>query len=516
MSLGYNVASLSSEVRVNLERTQSVGERMRRRLSSGLRINAAADDAAGTAVAERLRAKVRSMSRSERNMNDAISLVNTAEGGLGEIQGMLTRLRELAVQAADGTLNANDRQNINTEFQLVKDELQRTAEATTFKDINLLDGSIGATSFNDKSVDFDGINDHLRVRAPGKFDQGLTFSVWLQPESYPENPMLGAATYAAVASHHDGINPRGIYAVSLKADGSVSFSINGGEPVETESSAPLALDEWHHVAGVWDKKDDRVRLYVKGDQVSEVEAHGTKELIGPKGLFIGSKDLLPGTEFFDGKMDEVSVWNTDLADADISSVYNQGNPDNLLNHTQAADNLQIWYRMGDDESDSTQDGGVIKDQLGGADAKPVKMEADDIQADVPMAHVDFQVGTGTGDADTLRVRVDSAQIDDLGLTSANVSTASAASTAIGLVDSAMHRVSENRARVGATVNRLHTAVDSIQTNRTSAEASLSQVRDADFAETAAVLSRSMVGQQAAMSVLAQANQQSSLVLSLLG
>jgi len=111
------------------------------RLSSGLRIANASDDAAGLGISERMRAQVRSLQQAGRNANDGISLVQTAEGALGELNSNLVRMRELAVQASNGTLNAGDRAVIDDEFQALVEEITRVADQTTFNGVNLLDGS---------------------------------------------------------------------------------------------------------------------------------------------------------------------------------------------------------------------------------------------------------------------------------------------------------------------------------------------------------------------------------------
>ena len=111
------------------------------RLSSGLRIATAADDAAGLGISERLRAQVRSLQQAGRNANDAISLVQTGEGALGEVNANLVRMRELATQAANGTVNDGDRAVLDAEFQALVDEIDRVAAQTTFNGVALLDGS---------------------------------------------------------------------------------------------------------------------------------------------------------------------------------------------------------------------------------------------------------------------------------------------------------------------------------------------------------------------------------------
>ena len=117
------------------------------RLSSGLRIAMAADDAAGLGISERMRAQVRSLDQAGRNANDGISLVQTAEGTINELNGNLVRMRELAIQASNGTLNVGDRAVIDTEFQALIAEIDRVASQATFNGINLFDGSTTTLTF---------------------------------------------------------------------------------------------------------------------------------------------------------------------------------------------------------------------------------------------------------------------------------------------------------------------------------------------------------------------------------
>ena len=118
------------------------------KLSSGMRINKAADDAAGLAISEGLRAQVRSLNQATRNSNDGISLINTAEGALSEQSSILVRMRELASQAATGTVGSTERKTINREFQALKDEVDRIAAVTEFNGQKLLDGSLMSTQTN--------------------------------------------------------------------------------------------------------------------------------------------------------------------------------------------------------------------------------------------------------------------------------------------------------------------------------------------------------------------------------
>ncbi len=141
MGLRINSNILSSNAQRNLANVSGRLGGNFSRLSSGLRIASASDDAAGLGISERLRSQTRSLNQAGRNAQDGISLVQTAESALGETGANLSRLRELAVQASNGTLNTEDRTVINTEFTALKSEIDRVASDTNFNGVNLLDGS---------------------------------------------------------------------------------------------------------------------------------------------------------------------------------------------------------------------------------------------------------------------------------------------------------------------------------------------------------------------------------------
>ncbi len=163
--INTNVSSL--EAQKNLTGAHKRLQKSFERLSSGFRINTAADDAAGLAVSESMRSQIRSYTVAERNTNNAISMAQTAEAGLGQISGILIRMRELSVQSANGDLTSTDRGYLDTEFQQLKDELTRLAEATEFNGKEMLAGSvatidfqvgINTTSFDTIQVSFGGVS----------------------------------------------------------------------------------------------------------------------------------------------------------------------------------------------------------------------------------------------------------------------------------------------------------------------------------------------------------------------
>lgn len=143
LRVNNNIASLNAQR--NLANSTVQLNRSLERLSSGLRINRAADDAAGLAISERFRAEVRGLSQAQRNASDGVSLLQIAEGALNETSGILIRLRELSVQSANGTLGAGERAALDSEFQLLLEEVTRIADTTEFNGVNVLNSTASVT-----------------------------------------------------------------------------------------------------------------------------------------------------------------------------------------------------------------------------------------------------------------------------------------------------------------------------------------------------------------------------------
>ena len=146
LRVNTNIASMNAQRALS-----SVTERLNssfRRLSTGLRITTAADDAAGLAISERLRAQIRSLDQANRNANDGVSLAQAAEGALDEVNSILIRLRELSIQASNGTVSDADKNTLQQEFSVLRDEINRISRSTEFAGINLLDGSSSVVAFH--------------------------------------------------------------------------------------------------------------------------------------------------------------------------------------------------------------------------------------------------------------------------------------------------------------------------------------------------------------------------------
>ncbi len=145
LRINTNISSLNTQR--NLSKVSQSLSKNLRRLSTGLRISSAADDAAGLQISERLRAQISSLNQAKRNSNDGISLAQTAEGSLDEVTSILSRMRELSVQAANGTVSATDRGTLQAEFSELRSEIDRISNSTEFNGIKLLDGSSASITF---------------------------------------------------------------------------------------------------------------------------------------------------------------------------------------------------------------------------------------------------------------------------------------------------------------------------------------------------------------------------------
>src|SRR3954468_9038984 len=143
MRINHNIQALNAYN--NLSQTMSSTSKSLEKLSSGLRINKAADDAAGLAISEKMRSQIRGLDMAERNTLDAVSLIQTGEGALNEVHSILQRMRELSVQAGNGTLETDDKTAIKSEIDQLVDEVDRIATRTTFNNQSLLNGGPAAT-----------------------------------------------------------------------------------------------------------------------------------------------------------------------------------------------------------------------------------------------------------------------------------------------------------------------------------------------------------------------------------
>ena len=416
MIINHNMNALNAH-RNMATNTSAAGKSMEK-LSSGLRINRAGDDAAGLAISEKMRGQISGLEQASRNASDGISLIQTAEGALNETHNILQRMRELAVQGANDTNTSDDRVAIEEEMSQLTEEISRISETTEFNGQSLLQGTFsGSFQIGANSNQTIG----LQIGGTSSNDLGLTGGVKLEYQKEQSASKLSEGTYKVVQDGRDKF---------LKdAKGQVV-----GKITETGVDTKVTLADSTAIVLKHEVTDGAsIKFDSAGFQVTLAKADGAKNLAAGN-YTVSGNNLLNGDKLV-GKID-----NTDIK---------------LSNGTVVALN---------------------------------------------------KLNLTTADVATNKTFT---------VTGVDISTSDNASGAITTIDNAINSISKTRSQLGAVQNRLeHTTanLDNTAENLTSAE---SRVRDVDMAKEMMTFSSKNILQQAAQSMIAQANQQPQNVLSLL-
>ena len=467
LTINTNVASLNAQR--NLSRSQGLLSQSLERLSTGLRINSAKDDAAGLAIAERFTTQIRGLNQAARNANDGISLAQTTESVLGELSNNLQRIRELAIQSANATNSASDRAALDNEVQQRLDEIDRIASQTSFNGLKVLDGTFGTAVFqvgaNVGETISVNMSTGVRTSQIGQIatatgtavtgnaltDGGLTIAV-------------GAGTAVSIGSSaSDSANDKAEAINSASVSGLTATAANSVSAAFTTTSA---------VAG------DTYSLTINGTAIySAFDLNTGGALDG--GEVATQINLFSGTTGVSASFDTVS------GDITLST----------------ADGRNI---LADETLGGAGTGGI-------ADAVAVAGGVTN-RGTVTLSSADNIAMTGQfadiGMAST--IAKDANTLDSVG-----VASVAAANDTISRVDSALSVVSGLRSELGAIQNRFESTISNLSAVSESLTASRARIQDADFAAETAALTKAQILQQAGISVLSQANAQPQLALSLL-
>lgn len=433
------------------------------RLSSGLKINEAADDPAGMAISQKMRTQIRGLSRASDNAMDGISVIETAEGALGEVHSVLQRARELAVQAANETYNLEDRENIQAEIDSLLKEVDRVSRDTDFNKTALLDGSLDQKGYTNREA--------VKV---------TTYSTSVPVSQYK----LTVTAKAEKAELTTGA-PTAITAATAG-----SFSING------ES---VALEEGDTADEVYTKIRDlgsSVGVDVSldnGNMVFTAQESGSRVNFNIN----ASTDALTAA---------LGITTTEAEGTDAKLTLGDGF-EKTATYTADGDYITITDLNGFSMSLRTNFEFTPKDQA--QVATPLETTIDILD----IGNLVLQVGANEGQ--TMEIKIPCIDTDSLHLTHVNVCSAKNAGEAISRLDEAIAMVSDVRGQLGAFQNRLEHAVTSLDSTEENLTSALSRIEDVDMAEEMTEYTQSSVLQQAGVSVLAQANDLPQTVLQLL-
>lgn len=482
--INTNVASLNSQRALNT--SQGALNTSLQRLSSGLRINSAKDDAAGMAISERMTAQIRGLDQAARNANDGISLAQTAEGGLGEVTNNLQRIRELAVQAANATNSASDRASLNAEATQLVAEIDRVSTTTQFNGINLLDGTFTSQAFQV------GANANQTITV-SSISSARAASLGVgSGSSYAASVQTGTVTSTALAAGDIAINGYNVGATST--DG-VSYSYADGSAIAKAAAINAISGNSNVTAAV------QANSVTGGAVTSSAIAGNATDYVKINGVTLGSiaavtddaaGDVIKGSQMA-ARVNEVT------AQTGVTATYNTTSGVLTLS---AADGRNITIEAG---GTGTSSGLTAATTV--ADVKLSSTSSAGITVSGSAAGLTAMGLTAGTTAATTTIGA--------GVSSLDLSTASGAQAALATIDAALATVNSSRASLGAYQNRFSSTVANLQTTSENVSASRSRIRDADFAAETANLTRAQILQQAGVAMLAQANAQPNNVLSLL-
>ena len=469
MKINNNIQALNAYR--NLHANQFNTSKNLEKLSSGLRINRAADDAAGLAISEKMRSQIRGLKQAERNSMDGISLMQTSEGAMQEVHAMLQRMRELAVQAANDTNTQYDREQIQKEIDQLKLEIDSISEKTEFNTRKLLNGSSAV----------------LTVLKTGATDNATN----LVKDPKVIDPSLRSGEYQ-VNVQLDATNPLE-YRVTQPAGG-----LENGDISFTNRTLGMMFGEY----------TIEIRDITKDESGNPINAN--VRVYGPDGRQIGDTSAISIGSGASPKQNVggLQIDATKISRAGTAKVNIEANVNVTLNRE---DSNGVQQPFAATRTYTTNNGRVTH---GGIEFQyKSDIESGVTNFSLTNNALAFQIGPNTDQ----RVMIDIPQMNivELGIEEINVTTHHGANEAIFQLDQAINKISEARSKLGATQNRLEHTINNLQVTHENLTASESRIRDADMALEMTQFIRNNIINQAATAMLAQANQLPQGVLQLL-
>lgn len=515
--INTNIASLNAQR--NLNKTQSDLATSLQRLSSGLRINSAKDDAAGLAISERMTTQIRGINQAVRNANDGVSLAQTAEGALGELTNNLQRIRELAVQSANSTNSASDRAALDLEVQQRLAEIDRIATQTAFNGLKVLDGSFGSAAFqigaNVGETITVTLDSSMRTSSIGSTAsaQSGDLSALIVPPTEAADAV--AATSGALGEFTGGTETGGANGVTFTltlTDGTNTVNVVDNVAASGTSDATTmaaALTAAGFTADGSTASGFTVSYGGAADAATAL-TNGTLSFSRADGVDFTVTEAVGGTGTFGTapSFEDVGAGIT-TTNGEEAVVGDAGTP---LDLEEGDFTVQIGSRAAVSVTGSFTSAedlvGEINARLSGAIASLNEDGTMTITSSEEIVLGGADVGSVLGFAGTEYAASGS-------LASASVASQEGANAAIMGVDSALTSVNNLRSTFGAIQNRFESTIANLSAVSENLSAARSRILDADFASETARMTSAQILQQAGVSILAQANSLPQMALSLL-
>ncbi|HEY9102736.1 flagellin [Chitinimonas sp.] len=547
--INTNIPSLNAQR--NLSKTSDALSTSLQRLSTGLRINSAKDDAAGLAISSRMTSQIRGLDQARRNANDGVSLAQVGEGALGQMSDLLQRIRELAVQSANGTNTSTDRASLNAEVSQLSSELDRFAVTTDFNGQKLFDGSFGTAAYQI------GANANEVVTASTANFRTNSYG------TYQIKNQINLATFAVTGSMSgttlSGASGAVVNAIGSSGGTSGGIVINGGNgggQITSLTSGSTARE----VAASINALGTGVRATARNDaNIQFTNFTATQIAASGRATYslnvTGSNTTVVNVTFSVGELtaaglaESIQAFNDRSSQTGITARLNDTSNGIILSNDDGSDIMM--------QTVSLQSGGTVSLVTGGQGGVPLASAAfitaggsggaaggatqssgavlkigGQVTLDSDKSYsITAQSGTALASGVISTSGTQPGSISGLALgsgttnntlgsnlsavNSLDVSTVSGANQALRIIDSALSVVNSQRAKFGALQNRFNATIANLQTSSENISASRSRIQDADFAAETANLTKAQILQQAGTAMLAQANALPNQVLSLL-
>lgn len=474
-SINTNISAMAAQS--SLRKTALTQDTAMERLSTGIRINNAKDDAAGLAISTRMTANIRGISAAIRNANDGISLTQTAEGSLSAIGDNLQRIRELAVQSANSGNNSSDRSALNAEATQLVAEIDRVANNSAFNGIKLLDGSFQ--------------NQSLQVGAGNDSNDRITISI--------SNAKASALGVGSGSSYTTTTTSNAVTSTAITAAGSVTINgFNVGVPVpdgvSSTGDTASAIAKAAAINAITGQTGVTAVVGATTLAATAASAAATTFTLGINGVTItGTTDATAkgAASSIAAAINAVSSQTgvTASVDAGATGAYTltaaDGRNVQITTTSAGSSGLTAAITYGKLSLTSSQAAGIT---VGGTAAAAIGATAQ------------YNAATATAGA---------------GVSSIDLTTAAGAQAALSTLDKAINTVTDSRAAMGAYQNRLAATISNLETTSVNLSASRSRILDTDYAKETTNLAKAQIITQAATAMLAQANQSAQSVLALL-
>ena len=493
MRIQHNIAALNSYR--NLTGNNNAVSKNLEKLSSGYRINRAGDDAAGLAISEKMRAQITGLNTAQKNAQDGVSLVQTAEGALTEVHSMLNRMVELADQSANGTYdNPVDRANLQKEIASLKDEIDRIADSTNFNGINLLDGSLSTTKLD---------------LAAGTLGGAAT--------AVKEIPATG--TTSGIAGHDKAAKGEHTLTVEYADENGTLHKVDVKYNIEIADNQGKAIDAILKAVSQNDTLSSVFNITKDTDSVNfESKVTGSK---GAKVVNVSTTDTtsnMDADKAIDGANAKVQTQNAGATIAAGDTITLNGKTYEFVKDTSTEPTKKGATAVVVGADNNATLGNLNK----ALESAGIKAEFDGnnnhdlvFSATKNGAGLTLQIGDTSEDFNQMTVSVGDMHTAALGIADIDISTQAGAKASVDKIKSAINSVSSTRGDLGAIQNRLEHTINNLSVTSENMTAAESRIRDVDMANEMMAYTKNNILVQSSQAMLAQANQLPQGVLQLL-